>query len=62
MTTTTKRKPAQPHGLRLLAALHELLKELAKGKEFPDCDYKIAAKHNVTRDELVTAYDSRTFK
>lgn len=47
---------------RLRAALSELIKELGAGKEFPDLDWKIADKHSVYRDDLVTAYDERKFR
>lgn len=43
---------------RIEDALHQLLRELDEGKEYPDILYRIAKEHNITGGELQDAYDT----
>ena len=43
---------------RIEDALHQLLRELDAGKEYPDILHRIAREHNITGAELQDAYDS----
>lgn len=42
---------------RIEKAVKDLIRALDNGAEFPDVDWKIAAKHKVSLDSLIEAYD-----
>ena len=57
-TRTVSLPKLAPRSERIEDALHELLRQIDEGAEYPDAQFRISQKFRITGDELQDAYDS----